>query len=257
MRGAAGDLLRVLGGRRVASSLLVAALALAVGTFAILAGYTPVKPTTAVVVALFAANGALILALFTLVAAEALRLASARRAGVAGARMHVRIVALFSFVAAVPAILMSIFAVLTVVQGLNPSFMGAVGGFVDATTQAANRYQDEQCRSLVREGELTADDLGKALTTFGVGSDGFRQIFDSRAKFLSFKLALIVNSAGERVDGADGASMAAPTPRPADFADARAAKPQCLVLGDRVTYAVLRAIPGYPEFFLYAGRRID
>ena len=84
------------------------AVLLALASFLIFANLTPIPPSDLVILVLFIANLVVILVLIGLVIAEGLHLLRAYRAQAAGARLHVRIVSLFSVVAAVPAILMAI-----------------------------------------------------------------------------------------------------------------------------------------------------
>ena len=92
---------------------IVVTLAIVCGmsTVLIFADYTPISPTTNVVLGLFLANAIIILVLFSLLMIEVWRLVRAWRAGAAGARLHIRIVGLFSGIAAAPAILIAIVGV--------------------------------------------------------------------------------------------------------------------------------------------------
>src|SRR5438034_7960778 len=90
---------RALGLAAVALALLSALL-----TFVVLAGLTPVAPTHEVVVTLLLANAVTVLLLVLVIAREVWGVVQARRRGRAASRLHVRIVALFSIIAAVPAI---------------------------------------------------------------------------------------------------------------------------------------------------------
>src|SRR5581483_9478160 len=95
----AGGVARVLGLIAVALALLSAFL-----TFVVLANLTPVLPTHEVVVTLLLGNLITVFLLIAFVAREVWRILQARRRGRAASRLHVRIVTLFSVVAAVPAI---------------------------------------------------------------------------------------------------------------------------------------------------------
>ena len=86
---------------------VILALFIGLVSFLIFSGYTPIAPTGSVVLALFVANILGILLVFCFVLAEAYALFKARRAGVAGAELHIRIVGLFSIIAAAPALLMA------------------------------------------------------------------------------------------------------------------------------------------------------
>ena len=86
-------------------------------------GLTPIAPTQNVDRhASMIVNGALVAFLILVVAWEIGRLVLARRRGRAAARLHIRIVALFSIVAAAPAILVAIVASVTLDRGLDNWF---------------------------------------------------------------------------------------------------------------------------------------
>ena len=91
----------------VGGAIVALALLSALATFVVLAGMLPVSATPQVVLSLFIANGVLILLLVGLVAREGWALVRARRAGMAAAGLHVRIVGRFAFVAVLPAILVA------------------------------------------------------------------------------------------------------------------------------------------------------
>ena len=106
------------------------AVLLAAFTLVVFAGYTPIVPTDVVVVNLFLANFGIILILAILMVTEIWRLFAARRKQAAGSRLHLRIVALFSLIAAAPAILIAAVGSITLDRSLNPAFLQDVRGFV-------------------------------------------------------------------------------------------------------------------------------
>src|SRR3954447_4507739 len=81
---------------------VVLALLSALATFLVLAGMVPVVPTQDVVLSLFVVNAVLIVVLLGVVAKEAISLVRARRAGLAAAALHTRVVGFFALVAAAP-----------------------------------------------------------------------------------------------------------------------------------------------------------
>src|SRR5258708_26268427 len=88
--------------RALGVAAVVLALLSAVVTFVVLAGLTPIAPTHEVVVTLLLANAATVLLLVLVIAREVCGVVQARRRGRAASRLHVRMVALFSIIAAVP-----------------------------------------------------------------------------------------------------------------------------------------------------------
>src|SRR4051795_2167694 len=88
--------------RLIGSIAVSLALLSALATFVVLANLTPIMPTHEVVLTLLAVNAFTVLFLLGIIAYEVWRVVQARRRGRAGARLHVRIVALFSVIAAAP-----------------------------------------------------------------------------------------------------------------------------------------------------------
>ena len=88
----------------LAPAAVVLALLSALFTFLVLTGLTPIVPTHEVVVTVLLANATMVAVLVGIVAWGFFDLIRARRKGRAGARLHVRIITLFSIVAAVPMI---------------------------------------------------------------------------------------------------------------------------------------------------------
>src|SRR5690349_4336922 len=114
---ASGWLTRTLGLVAVGLALLSAAV-----TFVVLANLTPIAPTHYVVLTLLVANAVTVFFLIGIIGFEVWRVLQARRRGRAAARLHIRIVALFSLIAAAPAILVSIVASVTLDRGLDRLF---------------------------------------------------------------------------------------------------------------------------------------
>jgi two-component system, NtrC family, nitrogen regulation sensor histidine kinase NtrY len=235
-----------------------AALLLAVATFVVFAGFTPVIPTPFVVLTIFGSNALIILILLVLIGLETRNLIAARRAGRAGARLHIRVVALFTLVAAIPALVTAVVATVSLERGLNPVFMKDIRGFINETTQATNLYRESQCRSLLRDTELTASDLGQGARLLQSDPGLLHNYLSSRSQLLGFSVAVIMKGDGaidDRANGSDPRQVA--TPELADFRDARKSEPLCLLLADGKVFAALRPIQGMDDRFLYAGRPID
>ena len=182
---------------------VAAALGSALATFLILAGLTPVVPTHNVVVWSFRLNIILVLVLIGTVVWEARGIVRARMARVAAAGLHVRIVGLFSLVATFPAILVALVAMVTLERGLDPWFTGWIRELLQRTGQIAQSYRELQCRTMVRETNLMAADLNRARVIFDADRRVFHEFMASRATFLGFPAAMIVDRDGtvvERID---------------------------------------------------------
>ena len=91
----------------------------------------PVIPTHNVVVSLLAVNAATVVVLLAIIALEGWFIFQARRRGRAAARLHVRIVALFSVIAACLAILVAMVASVTLDRGLDQLFSQQINSVIE------------------------------------------------------------------------------------------------------------------------------
>src|SRR5437660_4105202 len=130
------------------------ALSSALLTFLVLANLTPVPPTDPVVRTLLTINAATILLLIVITLWEVWRIVQARRRGRAAARLHVRIVALFSVIAALPAILMASVASITLDRGLDRLFSTRTQSIIENSLAVADAYLQEHAQ-MIRGSALT------------------------------------------------------------------------------------------------------
>ncbi len=245
---------------RLGPFVVAFAIVCAIGSFLVFVGLTPIKPTDDTVSALFLADFAIVLALLGFVAYEAMLLIRAWRAKTAAAGLHIRIVALFAVIAAVPTLSMAIVGSVTLDKVLNPAFMRDVRGFIMGATEAANLFREDQCRWLLQESQLTASDLDRGKPMFDADRGLFKEFFASRAHFLGFSAAAMIKRDGGIVEQVDtGSSVHDPVVKPqdSDFADSARNEPLCMILNQGKTFVALRPMPAFDDTFLYASRPVD
>jgi two-component system nitrogen regulation sensor histidine kinase NtrY len=134
-------------------ALGVAFLAILSGvvTYAVVTGTIPYPTTPDLLVALLLINVALVLALAALLAWRLTRLWADRRSGIAGARLHVRLVAMFAAVAVVPAIFVAVFAAVTLNLGIEAWFSARVKSALENAVNVAERYVQGHERLIVAD----------------------------------------------------------------------------------------------------------
>src|ERR1700753_3189232 len=93
-------------------------------TFVVLTGLTRIEPTRDVAVTFMLINGATILVLIGIIIREIWQMLQARRRGRAAARLPFQIVGLFSVIALLPAVLVAVFANVTIDRALDRLFSG-------------------------------------------------------------------------------------------------------------------------------------
>ncbi len=245
---------------RVGPFVVAFAILCAVGSFLIFAGLTPLRPTDSAVSILLLVDFGIVIVLLALVVYEAALLIRAWRAKTAAAGLHMRIVALFAVIAAVPTLSMAIVGSVTLEKMLNPSFMRDVRGFIMGATEAANLFREDQCRWLLQESQLTASDLDRGKPMFDADRGLFKEFFQSRAHFLGFSAAAMIKRDGtivEQVDPRTKTHDPVVKPESKDFADSAKSEPVCLILNKGRTFVALRPMPAFDKVFLYTSRRVD
>lgn len=245
---------------RIGPFVVALAIICAIFSFLIFAGLTPITPTDETVSILFMVDFAIVLVLLGLVIFETILLIRAWRARTAAAGLHIRIVALFAVIAAVPTLSMAIVGSVTLDKMLNPEFMRDVRGFIMGATEAANLFREDQCRWLLQEAQLTASDLDRGKPMFDADRGLFKEFFASRAHFLGFSAAALIKRDGaivEQVDSGAAARDAVVKPQDSDFDDSAKNEPLCLILNAGRTFVALRPMPAFGDTFLYASRPVD
>lgn len=234
------------------------ALVCATLTLFVLLGLTPIAPTTNVVIASVIINSLFILGLMYLIGREINRLMKARRRGRAAARLHVRIVALFSIVAITPAVLVAIFASITLNVGLDRWFAIRTQAIVDSSSNIAQAYMLENAGYLQGQTLSMATDLDRNRALFYLDRTGFVELMTRQAKGRGFLGAFLVREDGDAVVQAD---IKTEKPLPAIPHDAleKAAAGQPTLIPPGVTNLVgaIIKLEGIGGTFLYTVRAVD
>jgi two-component system, NtrC family, nitrogen regulation sensor histidine kinase NtrY len=131
---------RVRLGRKLTVALAVAALASGVATYAALTGSTPSGAGSESVLLLLNVNLVLLLALGAIVAKRLVEVWAQRRRNLAGSRLHVRLVALFSLVAVTPTIIVAVFSFLFFTFGVQSWFSERVRTALSGSLAVAEGY---------------------------------------------------------------------------------------------------------------------
>ncbi len=178
-----------------------------------------------------------------------------------GGRLHVRLVALFSIVAAVPMLLVTIFASLLFQYGVQFWYSDQARGMLENATGLA---QSSYGRQLNRWQEATvtmASDMSAYLRERSLQSPDFSGWFLQQVYYRSLSEAALFKLSPQR--GIQTLAIVNPyeidfTRRvtPAAIAELRSGKSAVLsVTGDRIQ--TITMLPGSDELFLYAGRVED
>jgi two-component system, NtrC family, nitrogen regulation sensor histidine kinase NtrY len=241
---------------RVAAFLL--AMVSIAATFMLVTGIVNIPLNERRVAFLVIGTSIVAVILLAVVLFDLVRLFRQWRQGQAGARLHIRIVGLFTLIAAAPAILIAIVASVTLERGLNPWFSGALRELVTSSGTIAQGYQQQLCQNVGREMKLMAEDIENAKRTglYDQNRSVFKTFLTTRAVMLGFPFAVMMTQDGAIIDRAETRFAEEPLPpREQDFRDAATPEPPCM-LTSRFVGALIR-LPSYDGQFLYVARRVD
>jgi two-component system nitrogen regulation sensor histidine kinase NtrY len=134
--------------RRLAAGLSVAAFLSVVATFVALAGGKPFSDKSARVLPFIYLDLTLMLLLAVIIAKRLVELWVERRRGLAGSKLHVQIVGLFSFIAIIPAILVAGFAAIFINVGVQSWFSEPVRAALSEAQEVADSYLKEHKQTI-------------------------------------------------------------------------------------------------------------
>ncbi|MGA2293205.1 MAG: PAS domain-containing sensor histidine kinase, partial [Bradyrhizobium sp.] len=131
-------------------------------TFLVLTGLTPIQPTPEVARSFLLINTATVLLLVGIIVREVWQVVQARRRGRAAARLHIQILGLFSGIAVVPVLMVSIVANYTIDRGFDRLFAGPTRQVIQNSVSISRAYMDERAHLIYGDILGMANDINRA-----------------------------------------------------------------------------------------------
>jgi two-component system nitrogen regulation sensor histidine kinase NtrY len=250
-------------------------------TYLILTGLAPVVPTNEVVLGALVINGLLVIAMVAVIAVQVLGLWGAWKQRVAGARMHARIVALFSVIAAIPALLLAVAATTTFSRALDSWFNQQTQAIVQNSLNVGEAYLLEHGQVIRTDIVLMAKDLDEAAGQLKGDPRGFRELMIGQAMQRDLPVAYVIDAKGnvktavledERIpylppparmiEAANGGHIPLLMPLAIQGLDAEQIPYELLPANlvrdaQRARVAALTKLKNYPDSYLYVARGVD
>jgi two-component system nitrogen regulation sensor histidine kinase NtrY len=225
-------------------------------TFVVLTGLTPIEPTRSVVVSFLLINAATILLLVGIIVREVWQLVQARRRGRAAARLHVQIVSLFSVIAVLPAVLVSIVANVTIDRGLDRLFSGTTKAAIENSLIVASAYLNENAQ-LIRGDILgMANDIANARPLFDQDRVSFREMLTASAAARNLPGTMLLDKEANVLETAQtGIQQDFSKPPPEFIKNFNETEPEIVIEANYVA-AVIR-LRSFNDTFLYVARLLD
>ena len=250
--------------RRLSLRRLLAPFAIAIAllsaflTFIVLTGLTPIEPTPDVVRSFYLLNAATVLLLVGIIVREVIQMVQARRRGRAAARLHVQIVGLFSVIAVLPAVMVSIVANVTIERGFDRLFSGPTHEVIQNSLTIASAYMQEHAQ-LIRGDILgMANDIARARPLYDQDRRSFSEMLTADATSRNLPGAMIIDKNTNILVSADtGIKLAYAPPAPDFLTNVNEAEPEIAVLPDQNYVAAVIRLRYFDDTFLYVARQLD
>jgi two-component system nitrogen regulation sensor histidine kinase NtrY len=239
-----------------AIAVTLTALAVGLGSSPSLSG--PLGPASPLVVTLLWGNLVLILALGALIARKVARLVGEQSAD-AGARLHLRFVALFATAAVAPALVVALFFGVLVTNGVDSWFNARVQNVVKDSGRVAVSYLEEQKLNIGKHATLMARDLNSAGPSQLASSPvAFSQFLMGQAEDNGFSSAYVIDRHGRIL--ASALTSGAPrflVPSAAAFKVADEGDVEAKTFEDADLFRALYRLRAFPEAYLYVGWPVE
>jgi len=182
----------------------------------------------------------------------------ARRRGRAAARLHVRIVALFSIVAAVPVIVVAVVASVTLHRGLDRLFSQQTQSLIENSLIVADAYVREHVQFVRADSIAIAIELARAKPLFDQSREQFHQFLAVQASIRGLPAVMLLDKDVNVVDQVDAQiNEAFVKPSAEVLAAINDTEPQVAMFLDDNYVAAIIKLRGYNDLYLYIARLLD
>lgn len=237
---------------------MVLSLCSGLATYLILTGLTPIIPNHTVVVGMLLINLVLVLAMVLTIAWQVSGLWLARRRHVAGAQLHVRIVSLFSVIAVVPAILLAVFASVSLDRGLDHWFSVRTKSIIQNSINVATAYLQEHGQVIRSDTVGMAQDIDDAVNLVQSRPQGFGNFLTAQAAIRALPVAYLIDGGGKILATA-ASSPEFPYRSPPKEAMELAKKGKVIVIapGQSSVVGAIKSLANFNDTYLYVIRPVN
>jgi len=162
---------------RLGLIIVILSVIFGIASFSIRLGITSLDSNGLIADILLGVNGVLVVAMGLLIAWHIYALRQARLSGQAGARLHVRLVTLFSLMALLPTITVAVFATVTLKRGMDTYFSQGTRMIVENALTVAEAYVQEHGQIMGADVTAMASDLDRAHKALTEKRFKFSQVF--------------------------------------------------------------------------------
>ncbi|MEE9588645.1 MAG: PAS domain-containing sensor histidine kinase [Hyphomicrobiaceae bacterium] len=234
--------------------IVIASLLSGLATGLILTGLSPIVPSNSVVLTTLFINLILIVAMVGVIAWQLTGLWRARQQQAAGSRLHARIVGLFSVIAVVPAIVLAIFASISLDRGLDHWFSKRTKTIIENSLGVTQAYVQEHGQILRTDSLAMARDLDAASSLQEVKQLRLSQ----QAGLRGIPLAYLLDGTGKPVaTAAQSAGLEFLAPPKGAMKEAASGHAVSIEPGSSNRVAAIKKLESFPGLYLYVARLVE
>src|SRR5437016_1989315 len=244
--------------RKLAVALAAAALASGIATYLALTGAPPFGPRPTLVLSLLNLDLVLLLALAAVVAKRLFEVRAERRRNLAGSRLQVRLVGLFSLIAVLPTIIVAVFSYLFFSFGVESWFSDKVRTAISESVAVADAYVREHQQAIRADALAMANDLDRSASSLQLNPQYLAPVLTAQAAMRGLTEAAVLDRKGTML-ARTGLVFALGFEDVSQDAMTRAKQGEVVIMTDDREERV-RALVRLSEFsdlYLYVGRFIE
>src|SRR5437588_12550661 len=182
--------------RKLAVALAAAALASGIATYLALTGAPPFGPRPTLVLSLLNLDLVLLLALAAVVAKRLFEVRAERRRNLAGSRLQVRLVGLFSLISVIPTIIVAVFSYLFFSFGVESWFSDRVRTAISESLAVAEAYLHEHQQAIRADVLAMANDLNRDAMKLSLNPQLLEQVVSAQAALRGLSEAVVFDRPG-------------------------------------------------------------
>jgi two-component system, NtrC family, nitrogen regulation sensor histidine kinase NtrY len=238
--------------------VMVLSLVSGLATYLILTNMTPIVPTGEVVPIVLLLNIVLILAMISVIAWHMWGLWRAWRDKVAGSRLHIRIVGLFSLIAALPALILAVAATTSFARSLDAWFSSRPRQIIQSSVLVARAYLNEHGQTIRNDLVNMAKDLDNAPVAVRTDPKRLQAFLTGQSGLRDLAVANVIDGDGKVVmQGIELDKLRFEIPPAAAIEQALSGHVPTLVSGATNRVSALTKLQSFPGYLLYVARGIN
>lgn len=251
-------------GRLALSNFLAGALATLSGlagiaTYAVLTKKSALLGAQPETVSILVAIDLILLCMLALVVVwRVVVLLRARAQGRAGARLHLKLVIMFSLLAVMPAVLVAGLSAIFFFAGVQTWFSSSVSGAVRESTQVAASALEAHQRTILADAFAVANSLNREVGSIGDDERRMDQILNNEVRTRELADALVFDSSGKVLARSDlGFSIGFETVRDVDLERAKKGDVVLIANTNNTGASALLRLDRYLDSYLMVSRLTD